>query len=49
MNGFYGHFLGVITVLIMLSFIGIWVWAWSPHHREKFSELARMPLDEDKP
>ena len=49
MNGFYGHFLGVITVLIMLSFIGIWIWAWLPHHREKFSELARMPLDEDKP
>jgi cytochrome c oxidase cbb3-type subunit 4 len=49
MSEFYGHFLGVLTVLIMLSFIGIWVWAWSPHHREKFSELARMPLDEDKP
>jgi cytochrome c oxidase cbb3-type subunit IV len=49
MSEFYGHFLGALTVLSMLSFIGIWVWAWSPHHREKFSELARMPLDEDKP
>jgi cytochrome c oxidase cbb3-type subunit IV len=49
MSEFYGHFLGALTVLTMLTFIGIWVWAWSPHHREKFSELARMPLDEDKP
>lgn len=49
MNEFYGHFLGVITVLIMLSFIGIWIWAWLPHHKGKFSELARLPLDEDKP
>ena len=49
MNEFYGHFLGVLTVLIMLMFIGIWIWAWLPHHRRKFSELARLPLDEDKP
>ena len=49
MSEIYGHFLGALTVLSMLSFIGIWVWAWLPHHREKFSELARMPLDEDKP
>ena len=49
MSEFYGHFLGALTVVIMLTFIGIWVWAWLPHHREKFSELARLPLDEDKP
>jgi cytochrome c oxidase cbb3-type subunit 4 len=49
MSEFYGHFIGVIIVLIMLTFIGIWIWAWLPHHQREFSELARLPLDEDKP
>ena len=28
----------------MLVFIGIWVWAWLPHHKRKFDALARMPM-----
>ena len=49
MSEFYGHFIGVLIVLIMLTFIGIWIWAWLPHHRDEFAELARLPLDEDEP
>ena len=48
MNEFYGHFLGALTVLIMLSFIGIWIWAWLPRHKRTFGELASLPMqDED--
>ena len=49
MSEFYGHFIGVLIVLIMLTFIGIWIWAWLPQHRDEFAELARLPLDEDEP
>ena len=47
MSELYGHFIGVMIVVIMLTFIGIWIWAWLPHHKDEFSELARLPLDED--
>ncbi|HYJ40301.1 MAG TPA: cbb3-type cytochrome c oxidase subunit 3 [Steroidobacteraceae bacterium] len=49
MSELYGHFIGVMIVVIMLIFIGIWIWAWLPHHEKDFSELARLPLDEDSP
>jgi cytochrome c oxidase cbb3-type subunit 4 len=49
MSDFYGHFIGVTIVVIMLTFIGIWIWAWLPHHKTGFDELARLPLDEDTP
>jgi cytochrome c oxidase cbb3-type subunit 4 len=31
MSEFYGHFIGVLILVIMLTFIGIWIWAWRPH------------------
>jgi cytochrome c oxidase cbb3-type subunit 4 len=49
MSELYGHFIGVMILLIMLTFIGIWIWAWLPHHKREFTDLARLPLDEDKP
>jgi len=49
MSALYGHFIGVLIVVIMLTFIGIWIWAWRPHHQKDFAELARLPLDEDAP
>ena len=49
MSEFYGHFIGVLIVVIMLTFIGIWIWAWLPHHENDFTEMARLPLDEDAP
>lgn len=49
MSELYGHFIGVMIVMIMLAFIGIWIWAWLPHHKDQFAELARLPLEEDAP
>ncbi len=36
MSEFYGHFIGVMIVVMMLAFIGIWIWAWLPHHKKEF-------------
>ena len=45
----WGHLVGVLTVLIMLTFIGIWAWAWLPHHKREFDRLARLPMGEETP
>ncbi len=36
----------VLTVLALLSFVGIALWAYSGAQRSRFDEAARLPLDE---
>jgi cytochrome c oxidase cbb3-type subunit 4 len=36
-----------ITVLAMLSFLGIVAWAWSSRRKADFEAAARLPLEED--
>ncbi|WP_241685760.1 cbb3-type cytochrome c oxidase subunit 3 [Luteimonas sp. YGD11-2] len=40
-----------MTVILLLLFIGGWIWAWSPRRKRDFDEAARLPLadDEDPP
>lgn len=40
---------GVVTIVLMLIFLGIWFWAWRPRHRRTFEQLARMPLEDLDP
>lgn len=50
MNPIWGHVAGVFIVLMMVTFIGIWIWAWLPRHKQAFGSLARLPMqDEDAP
>jgi cytochrome c oxidase cbb3-type subunit 4 len=46
-NPVWGHVAGVVTLVLMLVFIGIWYWAWRPHHGRDFARLARLPLQDD--
>lgn len=46
MNPLWGHAVGVLIVLMMTAFIGIWVWAWLPYHARTFGWLARMPMED---
>lgn len=46
MNPFWGTVAGVVTLILMLWFIGIWVWAWLPHHRPTFDALAELPMQD---
>ena len=48
MSGIAGHLIGVMIVLMLLTFVGIWIWAWLPHHRREFNDLSRLPLQEDE-
>lgn len=48
MSDFWGHLSGVVTVVLMLTFIGIWVWAWRKRHQVTFDRMARLPLEQDE-
>ncbi len=37
------------TVALLVTFIGIVIWAWSGKRRAEFECAARMPLDDDEP
>ena len=44
MNPFWGHVVGVLTLVTMLVFLAIWVWAWRPKHRTSFDDMSRIPM-----
>ena len=35
------------TVVVMVLFVGIVLWAWSDRQKQRFDEAARLPFDED--
>jgi cytochrome c oxidase cbb3-type subunit IV len=37
----------VATVASFVTFVGIWVWAWSRARRGQFDEAAQIPLLQD--
>ncbi|RFA31247.1 CcoQ/FixQ family Cbb3-type cytochrome c oxidase assembly chaperone [Alkalilimnicola ehrlichii] len=41
-------FRGLITVVLMVIFIGIVLWAYSSRRKSDFDEAARLPLDENE-
>lgn len=41
---------GLMTLLLIILFLGICVWAWSKRNKETFSRMAQLPLeDNDNP
>ena len=50
MSPFWGQLAGVVTVVLMTTFIGIWIWVWNARHKPKYDALARLPMgDSDDP
>jgi cytochrome c oxidase cbb3-type subunit 4 len=39
----------VWTVLLLLAFVGIVVWAWSGRRQRRFEQAARLPLEDERP
>ena len=37
----------LFTVLVFVTFIGVWVWAWSSKRKQAFDEAANLPFAED--
>lgn len=46
MNPVWGHLIGVVIVVLMTVFIGIWAWAWLPRHGKVFDRLAQIPMQD---
>ena len=44
MSGLFGHLVGVLILLLMGVFLGIWYWAWRPRHKPAFDALAEIPM-----
>ena len=38
---------GIWTLLLLLIFLGIVVWAWSSKRKKAFDEAANLPLGDD--
>jgi cytochrome c oxidase cbb3-type subunit 4 len=39
---------GLLTALLLFSFIGLCIWAWSSRRKADFEATAALPLEEDK-
>jgi cytochrome c oxidase cbb3-type subunit IV len=37
---------GILTGVLLLTFIGLWVWAWSRRRKTDFDEAAHLPLED---
>ena len=38
---------GILTGVLLVLFVGIWVWAWSGERQKTFDHAARLPLEDD--
>lgn len=45
----WGHVTGVVTVVLMVTFVAIWIWAWRKHHRATFQRMAALPMEDGAP
>lgn len=39
---------GIYTAIMLVIFIGIFLWAWSKRNKKTFEELSKMPLQNDQ-
>lgn len=37
---------GLMTLLLIILFLGICAWAWSSKNKEKFDRMAHLPLED---
>ena len=44
-----GMWHGLWTLLLLILFIGLVVWAWSSKRKDDFEEAAQLPLDDEDP
>jgi len=40
---------GIVSTLLLLLFVGGWIWAWSPKRKSEFDAAAQLPLIEEDP
>jgi cytochrome c oxidase cbb3-type subunit IV len=43
----FGFVQGLLTILLMVLFVGIVVWAYSSRQKKRFEEASMLPFAED--
>ena len=38
---------GILIIVMIVAFVGIFAWAYAPRQRDRFAEAAMLPLVED--
>ena len=38
---------GIVTLVWMLAFVAVWIWAWRPAQRAGFDAAAHLAVDDD--
>ena len=38
---------GIVSLVLLVLFVGGWIWAWRPSRRAEFEAAARLPLADD--
>lgn len=44
----YGTIQGIITIVVMLTFVGIFAWAYSGRRKNQFDEAANLVFSDDE-
>jgi cytochrome c oxidase cbb3-type subunit IV len=39
---------GIVLILLVVGFLGMWAWAWSRKRQATFHEASLLPLEEDE-
>lgn len=39
---------GVVTAVLIVAFVGGWIWVWSARRRSEFDAAARLPLEDSE-
>ena len=42
-----GDWMGIATLLALLAFVGVCVWAWSDRRKAGFDEAAQLPFADE--
>ena len=46
MSPVWGYVAGGFIVAMMVTFIGIWIWAWRKKRAPTFDRLAQLPVED---
>ncbi len=44
----YGTLQGIITLIVMLTFVGIFAWAYSSRRKKEFDDAANLVFSDDE-
>jgi cytochrome c oxidase cbb3-type subunit 4 len=39
---------GIVTAVLLVLFVGGWIWLWRPARKAELDAAARLPLDENE-